>query len=62
MLTLAYIFLLVMFVGDLAIGIWQGATSLVIAAVVMCGLSSALIFAISRGPRQTYSTGTIQGT
>jgi hypothetical protein len=62
MLTLAYIFLLVMFVGDLAIGIWQGETSLVVAAVVMCTISAALIFAINRRHREAYSASTIQGT
>ena len=48
MLTLAYIFLLVMFAGDLAIGIWQGETSLIVAAVVMCGISAASIFALNK--------------
>ena len=48
MLTLAYIFLLVMFAGDLAIGIWQKETSLIVAAIVMCGISAAMIFALSK--------------
>ena len=48
MLTIAYIFLLVMFVGDLFIGILQKETSLIIAAVVMCIISSALIFALNK--------------
>ena len=48
MLTLGYIFLLVMFVCDLAIGIWQKETSLIVAAIVMCGISSAMIFALSK--------------
>ena len=48
MLTIAYIFLLVMFVGDLFIGISQKMNSLIIAAIVMCIISSALIFAINK--------------
>ncbi len=48
MLTIAYIFLLVIFVGDLFIGILQKETSLIIAAVVMCIISSAMIFALNK--------------
>ena len=48
MLTLAYIFFLVMFVGDFLIGISQKENSLVISAVVMCIISSAMIFVINR--------------
>ncbi|HEX6333227.1 MAG TPA: hypothetical protein VFZ78_03310 [Flavisolibacter sp.] len=48
MLTLAYIFLLVMFIGDLLVGISQGNNSLVIAAVVMCVISAALIYVINK--------------
>ena len=48
MLTLAYVFMLVMFVGDLIIGISQKENSLIIAALVMCIISSALIFAINK--------------
>lgn len=48
MLTIAYIFFLVMFAGDLFIGIAQKQSSLIIGALVMCIISSALIFAINR--------------
>jgi polyferredoxin len=48
MLTIAYIFFLVMFVGDFFIGISQKENSLIIAALVMCTISSALIFAINK--------------
>jgi hypothetical protein len=48
MLTIAYVFFLVMFIGDLLIGISQKENSLIISAVVMCIISSALIFAINR--------------
>jgi len=48
MLTLAYIFFLVMFVGDFFIGISQKNNSLIIASVVMCIASSALIFALHK--------------
>jgi hypothetical protein len=48
MLTLAYIFFLVMFVGDFIIGISQKENSLIISALVMCMISSALIFLINK--------------
>ncbi|UIR57183.1 hypothetical protein LZQ00_05050 [Sphingobacterium sp. SRCM116780] len=48
MLTIVYIFFLVMFVGDFFIGILQKENALIIAAVVMCILSSALLFAINK--------------
>jgi hypothetical protein len=48
MLTIAYIFFLVMFVGDFFIGISQKENALVISAVIMCVISSAMLFAINR--------------
>lgn len=48
MLTLAYIFFLVMFVGDFFIGIIQKESTLIIAAVVMCIVSSAMLYAINK--------------
>jgi hypothetical protein len=48
MLTIAYIFLLVMFVGDCIIGISQKDNSLIISAIVMCIISAAMIYAINR--------------
>lgn len=48
MLTIAYIFFLVMFLGDLFIGISQKENSLIISAVVMSIISSALIYVINR--------------
>jgi len=48
MLTIAYIFFLVMFVGDFFIGILQKENALIISAIVMCVISSALIFAINK--------------
>ena len=48
MLTIAYIFFLVMFLGDFFIGISQKENSLIISALVMCLISSALIFAINK--------------
>ena len=48
MLTIAYIFFLVMFVGDFFIGISQKENSLIIAALVMCMISSAMIFVINK--------------
>jgi hypothetical protein len=48
MLTLAYIFFLVMMIGDLLIGISQKDNPLIMGALVMGVISSALIFAINR--------------
>ncbi len=48
MLTIAYIFLLVMFVGDLLIGISQKENALIISAIVMCIISSAMLFALNK--------------
>ena len=48
MLTIAYIFFLVMFVGDFLIGISQKDNSLIISALVMCIISSAMLFAINK--------------
>jgi len=48
MLTIAYIFFLVMFVGDLVIGIVHKENPLVISALVMCTISSALLFALNK--------------
>ncbi len=48
MLTIAYIFFLVMFIGDLFIGILQKENSLIISAIVMCVISSALLFVINK--------------
>ena len=48
MLTIAYIFFLVMMVGDFFIGISQKENSLIIAALVMCIICSAMIYAINK--------------
>ncbi len=48
MLTIAYIFFLVMFVGDLFMGISQKENSLIISALVMVFISSAMIFVINK--------------
>ena len=48
MLTIAYIFFLVMFVGDFIIGILQKQNAMIISAVVMCIISSALIYALNK--------------
>ena len=48
MLTTAYIFFLVMFVGDLFIGISQKESPLIIGALVMCAISSAMLFVINK--------------
>lgn len=48
MLTLSYIFFIVMFIGDLIIGILQKEISMIIAAVVMCAISAVMIFTLNR--------------
>lgn len=48
MLTLAYIFFIVMFVGDLLIGISQHETALIGSALVMIAIASGLVLALNR--------------
>jgi hypothetical protein len=48
MLTIAYIFFLVMFVGDFFIGISQKENSLIISALLMCIVSSVMIFLLNK--------------
>jgi len=48
MLTIAYIFFFVMFAGDLLIGITQKNNPLIMSALVMCIISSVLIYAINK--------------
>lgn len=48
MLTLAYIFFLVMFVGDLLIGVSQKENSMIISALVMCAISAGMIYVLSK--------------
>lgn len=48
MLTIAYIFFLVMFVGDLLIGISQKQNALIIGALVMCIISAGMIYALNK--------------
>lgn len=51
MLTIAYIFFFVMFVGDFFIGILQKENSLIISAIVMCVISGLLLFVLNRKPQ-----------
>lgn len=48
MLTIAYVFFLVMFLGDLLVGISQKENALVVSAIVMCVIASAMLFALNR--------------
>lgn len=48
MLTLAYIFLLVMFVGDLIVGVLQKNNALIVGGIVMTLIALALIFLIQK--------------
>ena len=48
MLTIAYIFFLVMNAGDVIVGVSQKDNSLIIGALIMCIISSAMIFALSK--------------
>lgn len=51
MLMLAYIFLLVMFLGDLLIGISKNEMSFVISAVVLCALASLMLFVLNKAKK-----------
>ncbi|MEN9684491.1 MAG: hypothetical protein RLZZ28_277 [Bacteroidota bacterium] len=48
MLTIAYIFFLVMFVGDFFIGLAQKNNPLIISAIAMCAVASAMLYAINK--------------
>jgi hypothetical protein len=48
MLTITYIFFLVMMVGDLCIGIVQKENALIITALLMCIISAAMIYLINK--------------
>jgi len=48
MLTIAYVFFLVMFIGDFFIGVYQKETALIISALVMSTVSSVLLYMINR--------------
>lgn len=52
MLTLAYIFFLVMFIGDLLIGFATNETSMIIAAAVMCVISLVMLYALKKKRRR----------
>jgi hypothetical protein len=48
MLTLSYIFFLVMFVGDFFIGILRKENTLIISALAMCFISATMLFALNK--------------
>jgi LPXTG-motif cell wall-anchored protein len=48
MLTLAYIFFVIMFLGDLIVGVLQKNNSLIVGGLVMILIASALIFLINK--------------
>lgn len=48
MLTITYLFFLVMFAGDLVTGLLERENSLVISAIVMCCISIGMLVAINR--------------
>jgi hypothetical protein len=48
MLTIAYVFFLVMMIGDLFIGISQKDNALIIGSIVMCAISSVMIFMVNK--------------
>lgn len=47
MLTITYLFFLVMFIADFLVGISQKENSLIMAAVVMCLIAAGLLFALN---------------
>ena len=48
MLIICYIFFLVMFIGDLLIGISQKEASLIVSALIMCIISFTMIFVLNK--------------
>jgi uncharacterized membrane protein YoaK (UPF0700 family) len=56
MLTLAYLFMVIMFIGDLLIGFYQNNSSIIITAVVMCLISGSMLYAVSQRNKKTVST------
>ena len=48
MLTIAYVFFLVMFVGDFLIGLSQKENAMIVSALVMCIISSAMLFVLNK--------------
>ncbi|HQQ94215.1 MAG TPA: hypothetical protein PLQ93_06650 [Bacteroidia bacterium] len=48
MLKVAYLFLLIMFLGDLFIGIRQNESSLIVSAIIMSGLSAFVLYSLNR--------------
>lgn len=48
MLTLAYIFFFVMFIGDLLIGIKQNEMMMIVSALVMCGISIMMLYFLNK--------------
>lgn len=48
MLTIAYIFFFVMFIGDLLIGIKQNEMMMIVSALVMCGISTVMLYFLNR--------------
>jgi len=48
MLTIAYVFFLIMFIGDFFVGILQKENSLIISALVMSFVSSGMLFLINK--------------
>lgn len=48
MLTISYIFFMVMFIGDLIIGIVHNESSMIIASIIMCVISAVMLYVISK--------------
>lgn len=48
MLTIAYLFFLVMFMADFLVGIWQKENSLIMSSVVMCLMAAAMLFVLNK--------------
>lgn len=48
MLSIAYIFFFVMFVGDLFIGFSQKENTLIVSALLMCAISSVMLYVLNK--------------
>jgi hypothetical protein len=52
MLILAYVFFLVMFTGDVVIGLWQQEPVMIISSAVMCLISVAMLVVMNKRKNQ----------
>lgn len=62
MLKMAYLFFLVMFAGDLLIGLLQKENSLIISAALMCLVSAIMLYLTGMKDKSTIKTHSLEQT